>query len=254
MSKKRSLTVAELKSLFSAYFKISQIKQAEFLTRLERELGEKVPSVENPKVTAIKEKLLELMVDLLARRLKRNRRSVPLISSRDAVRLTHEMMDAIEEMSGEKIGAEIRKVIEGCIGSLIENILEMMCPMISSNEDVYNRNWKVATAISDLAEDRGVAPVELVGLEGVLDEVTRRTYTREEFVDLSRKIASAYTDVDKLNATYIKPLLDAFPLDEEMRHELEGEMRSNLIEQVEKTKGLISSWLEEETNRIYAAA
>lgn len=259
MPKKQPLTVVELKSLLLARFNAEQGKQAKLQVRLQQELGNEVQA-EKPEAIAIKNKLADWISDVLARRLKQNRRTTPLLSSRDFVRFVPSMIDEIAKVEGDELEVEDRKMFEKFMKAMFENIFEMVHAMVPPRKNPYEEYWRWATTVLDLAAERGILPTELLALENATDEITRRMFTKKQFVALSKRAVNKFMDADVLKKIVIQPMLDTLvsELDDderrEMEQELEAEVMPQLRETVEKTKVVINAWLGEEVERIYAAA
>ena len=259
MPKKQSLTVAELKSLLLARFNAEQSKQMKLQARLQQELGNEIQA-EKPEAIAIKNKLADWITDVLARRLKQNRRTTPLLSSRDFVRFVPSMIDEIAKIEGDELDAEERKMFEKFMKAIFENIFEMVHAMVPPRKNPYEEYWRWATTVLNLAAERGIMPTELFALEGATDEITRRMFTKKQFVALSKRAVNKFVDADVLKKIVIQPMLDvvAIEADEEERRELEQELEAEVMPQlretVEKTKVVINTLLGEEVERIYAAA
>lgn len=259
MPKKQTLTVAELKSLLLARFNVvEQNKQAKLQTRLQQELGNEVQE-EKPEVIAIKNKFADWISDVLARRLKQNRRTTPLLSSRDFVKFVPSLINEIAKAEGAELEVEDRKMFEKFMKSMFENIFEMVHMMVPPRKNPYEEYWRWATTVLNLAAERGILPTELLALEGMTDEITRRMFTKKQFVALSKKAVNKFMDADVLKKIIVQPMLDMVAEgDEEERQELEQELEAELMPQlretVEKSKVVINAWLGEEVERIYAAA
>lgn len=259
MPKKKTLTVAELKPLLLARFNAEQGKQAKLQVRLQQELGNEVQA-EKPEDIAIKNKLADWISDVLARRLKQNRRTTPLLSSRDFVRFVPSMIDEIAKAEGNELEAEERKMFEKFMKAMFENIFEMVHAMVPPRKNPYEEYWRWATTVLDLAAERGILPTELLVLENATDEITRRMFTKKQFVALSKRAVNKFVDADVLKKIIVQPMLEMLgtEADEEERRELEQELETELMPQlretVEKTKVVINAWLGEEVKRIYAAA
>lgn len=253
MPKKQTLTVTELKSLLLARFNAEQGKQTELHERLQRELGNEVQE-EKPEALAIKNKLVDWISDTLARHLKRNRRTTPLLSSRDFVRFVSSMIDEIAKVEGDdELEVEERKMFEKFMRAVIFEIVHAMVP---PRKNLYEEYWRWVTTVLDLAAERGILPTELLALENATDEITRRMFTKKQFVALSKRAVNKFVDADVLKEIVIQPMLDMLgtEADEEERRELEQEFEAELREAVEKSKVVISTWLGEEVERIYATA
>ena len=258
MPKKQTLTVAELKSLLLARFNAEQGKQVKLQARLQQELGNEVQE-EKPEAIAIKNKFADWISDVLARRLKQNRRTTPLLSSRDFVKFVPSMINEIAEIEGDEFGAEERKMFEKFMKAMFENIFEMVHAMVPPRKNLYEEYWRWATTVLDLAAERGILPTEFLALENATDEITRRMFTKKQFVVFSKKAVNKLMDADVLKKIIVQPMLDMIAEgDEEERRELEQELEAEFMPQlretVEKSKVVINSWLGEEVERIYVAA
>lgn len=259
MPKKQTLTVAELKSLLLARFNADQSKQVKLQARLQQELGNEIQE-EKPEVIAIKNKFADWISDVLARRLKQNRRTTSLLSSRDFVRFVPLMINEIAKAEGDELEADERKMFEKFMKAMFENIFEMVHAMVPPRKNPYEEYWRWATTVLNLAAERGILPTELLALEGATDEITRRMFTKKQFVALSKRAVNKFMDADVLKKMIVQPMLDmvAAEADEEERREIEQELETELMPQlretVEKTKVVINTFLGEEVKRIYAAA
>ena len=259
MPKKPTLTVAELKSLLLAHFNAERSKQVKLDARLQQELGNKGEE-KKPEASAIENKFADWISDILARRLKRNRRTTPLLSSRDFVKFVPSIINEIAKVEDGELEAEERKMFEKFMKAMFENILEMVHAMVPPRKNPYEEYWRWATTVLDLATERGILPTELLALENATDEITRRMFTEKQFVALSKKAVNKFMDADVLKKIIVQPMLDMIgtEADEEERRELEQELETELMPQlreiVEKSKMVINSWLGEEVERIYAAA
>lgn len=258
MPKKQTLTVAELKSLLLARFNAEQSKQAKLRTRLQQELGNEVQE-EKPEAIAIKNKFADWIFDVLSRRLKRNRRTTPLLSSRDFVRFVPSIINEIAKIEGDELEAKEHKMFEKFMKAMFENIFKMVHAMVPPRKNPYEEYWRWATTVLNLAAERGILPTELLALEGATDEITRRMFTKKQFVTLSKRAVNKFMDADVLKKIIVQPMLDMVAEDDEeerreLEQELEAELMPQLRETVEKFKVVINAWLGEEVERIYAAA
>lgn len=259
MPKKQTLTVAELKNLLIAHFIAEQDKQAKLRARFQQELGNEI-RVEKPEINAIKKKYADWIYGTIARRLKRNRRTTPLLSSRDFVRAFPLLIEGIAESAGDELEKEEREMLEKFMKTMFKNILEMMDTVVPLNKDPYKEYWRWISIVLDLASERGVLPTELFTLEGATDEITRRTFTKKQFIAHSKRVTKKFTSVNMLKKIVVQPILDTvvaeFHVDEEGQREIEQNLETDLMPQlnetVEENKVVINAWLAEEIERIYA--
>lgn len=253
--RKRSPTVEELKALLIARFNAERSEQVELQARLQQELGNEVREEESEVVTIANE-VADQIFGVLARRLKRNRRTTPLLSSRGFVRLIPLVINEIAEAVGIEPEAEERKVLEKFMKTIFEYIFETMHAMVPPGKDLYEEYWRWVTTVLDLAAERDIPPTELLALESVIDEVTRRMFTKEQFVALFERAAVKFIDVDVLRGI-VQPMLDMVAIEatEEERRELEErktELEPRFRETVEKSRVIVNAWFGEKVERIYA--
>ena len=258
MLRKQTLTVIELKSLILARFNADKSKQVKLQVRLQQEFGNEVEE-KKPEDIAIENKFADLTSGVLARRLKRNRRATPLLSSRDFVRFVLPMISEIAKKEGNQLEVEERKMLEKLVKTMFENLSEKMYTMIPPRKNIYEEYWRWVTTVLDLAAERGVLPIELLTLEEATDEITRRMFTKRQFIALCKRTLNKFMDADVLKKSIIQPILDMVAEgDEEERRELEKEIEVEIMpqlrENVEKSKAVINTFFGEEAKRIYATA
>ena len=119
MPKKHNPTVAELKSLFLAHFSVEQAKGVKLQAPLRQKFGNEVPLEELEELALINSKHMDWMSNLLARRLKRNRHTTPLISPRDTNRLVALLINESPETKG--LTAKESKMLTGILKKIVAN-------------------------------------------------------------------------------------------------------------------------------------
>lgn len=253
MTKKKTVTVAEIKSLLIARFNAEQGRQKKIQMKLQRDLGSEIQE-ERPEVVMIRNKFADKISDIIARRLKQNRRTIPLISSQDFIRF---IPSIINEIMGNELESEERKMFGKFMEAMFENIFEMVHVMVPPNKNLYDEYWRWITTVIDLATERDIIPTELFALEEMTDEITRRMFTRKQFITLSKKAVNKFMDVDALKKIIIQPMLDmvSTEADNEERCELEQKFESELMPQlhdrINKIKVVVNTFLGKEVERIY---
>ena len=257
MLKKQSLTTAKLKSLLLARFSMEQSRHARLSARLKQELGNELRE-EKPGVVALKNKLADWISDVLARRLQQSGRTTSLLSSRDFAKFASLMVNEIEKDEGDELAGEERKTLEKFMRAVFENVFEMVHAMVPPRENLYEEYWRWVTTVLDLAAERGILTSEFLALGIATDEITRRMFTKKQFVALSKRAVRKSMDSEVLKRTILQPMLDMVAEgNEEVRlgleQELEAEIMPQLRETVEKSKVVFNAWLGEEAERIYAA-
>lgn len=257
MPEKQTLSVTELRSLIRARFKADQERQEELRRRINKELGNETQA-EKPEEIAIADMFANRMCDVLARRLKQNQHTTPLLSSRDFTNLVPLIINEATKVEGNELEAKDRKMYEQFINSLLENIIEMMHAMVPPRKNPYEEYWRWTTTVLDLAAERNILPTELLALEDANDEIMRRLFTKRQFIALSKQRVSKFVNADVLKKLIFQPILDILSAesDEEELHEieqaLETELMPQLREMTEKTKMVVNAWRREEIERIYA--
>lgn len=258
MPKRPSLTEAQLKSLVLARLNMEQIKGEKQITRLQQERGIEVQEEKQADIVT-KNKFMDLISDVLTRRLLQNSLTEPLFSSEDFNQLLPWMIGEFAESAGEVLNDEDRENIEKYMKRMFENFSEMVYAMVPPRVNPYEEYWRWVTTVLDLATERGVLPSELFALDGVLDEITRRMLSKEQFVTLSRQRLSILFDFDTHKKLVVMPMFDviAADADEEERRELEREFEAVVMPQIrenlEKTKAILVTLLDDEVARIYTA-
>lgn len=257
--KQTTLTEKELELLLITRFKTERSKRMRLHLLVQRELGDEVRE-EPPELIALEDKCVVSICEVLARRLKQNRRTTSLFSSRDYGRLAPSMMNELLKIEGRELETEERKVLENYMKVIFENLSEMMKGVVLPGKNIYDEYWRWTAIVLDLASERGISPTDLLALEGPTDEITRRLFTKEQFIVLSTKVIDRSTDAARLKKAVLEPMFDlaATRLDQrerrELRNELEKVFYPKLCERLAKTKEvLIKVWLGEEVKRIYGA-
>lgn len=277
MPKKQGITVADLKSLLVARFKAEQTKRymldvriAQELgaeqtkrykldVRIELELGDEVRE-EKPEDVSIMNKFIDLISSTIACRLKKNQRTIPLLSPQDLIEITPLMIAEITKNNSDEFEAEDCKKFEKFMKTVFESISTMVNQQpMPPHKDPYERYWHWVTIVLNLATECGMQPIELLSSESATDEITRRMFTKDEFVFLSEQSLEKLMDFDALKKTVIRPLLDMLTNDltDEERREIEKEFETTnmpeLHQCVETIQLAAKAILNEEIMRIYQA-
>ncbi|KKU09065.1 MAG: hypothetical protein UX09_C0005G0021 [Candidatus Uhrbacteria bacterium GW2011_GWE2_45_35] len=256
MPKKQTLTVGELKSLLLVNLGMVQIKQAKLQEQIHREIGYEAQA-EKPEFVSIKNKLLDQICDTLARRLKRNRHTTPLLSVRDIDRFTSYAIGELMKIEDIVLEAEEHEILEKYMRASFGNIIDSVYEMVPKDQNPYEEYWRWVTTVLTLSAERSISPTELLVIESETDEITRRMFTREQFIDLFKRAVEKFVNVDALKKNYLQPLLDALTADMsdedrcEFEQEFEGGVMRQMREAVEKAKPIIDAFLSEEVERIY---
>ncbi len=258
MPKKQTLTVAELKSIFEASFSSKQSKQVQLEARLPQVLGTE-PQVETPEIIAAKKVIKGFLSVTLSRRLKRNRRTTPLFSNRDLTRLVPSLVDEIAKSKGDVLAPEERKMIESNMKILLGNIIKMMLPLMPPESDPYEEYWRWIQTVLDISAEHGVPPAQLFALEDVNDEITRRMFTKKQFVALNKGTTNKFLNAEALKVSILQPILSMLSkeMDADERREIERALEDELMPELRNTlkraRVVVKRILDVEVKRIYGA-
>ncbi|MEK7512402.1 MAG: hypothetical protein AAB575_05330 [Patescibacteria group bacterium] len=255
---KKGITTAELKLLLAAHFEAELRRQAKLADRLNQELGKEVQP-EAMELIVIRKSFVDLSSDLLARRLMQKRRTTPLISSRDIIRFSIPIINEMIKDIGGELNIEERKMVSSFIKTAFDSLSNMIHPLALTRGNPYDERWRLVKTVLKLAEERGVLPTELFTSEETADEITRRMFTKKQFLSRFKKAMSVFTDADVMREKILQPMLEMMVGDnEEDRRELEQELGAKIMPQlreiIEKWKVVINTWLGEEVKRIYIRA
>lgn len=250
MPENPTLTVTELKPLLLAHFGAKLSRQMKLQARLQQELGKEIQEIDSQYI-AIMDKLLDWLSGLLAHRLRQNQHTTPLLSSQDFTQFV-----LLEVFPDFELGAVERKTIKRFLDAVLENIVELLMPG-HPDENLYEKYWQWVTTVLDLAVERGISPTELLTLETTADEITRRTFSREQYIATLELMTAKLTDIDTLMKLNVQPRLAILSetLSEEERSEIEQRLESKLMpqlrEQIDRVKVILRAFLDEEVERIY---
>jgi hypothetical protein len=256
MLNKQTLTEAQLKSLILVRFNMQKANQVKLSTRIEQELGDEFQA-EDPAETVIKNDFLNLISGLLACRLLRNNLTEPLITPEDYNQIEHWILTEVSKLTGAEPTNKERESCKKYLVSMFENITEMVHEIVPPNTNRYEEYWKWVTTALDVASERGVLPEGLFELEGVSDEITRRMYSKEQYINISKRTQAKMLDFDTFKKNMFMPMIDLYADDatEEERRELEDdfdvELKPQILKRFEKMEAIFNTFLNEEVARIY---
>ncbi len=187
----------------------------------------------------------ERMAEVMAPRLVANDRSIPLICVDDFEEL---LLRHAETKFPNKFQHEreaIIRVAKPAITTLFLSILKM-----ADGSDPYDHYWKVVNTIASLADVSQSLNQPLS--EDLYDEVTRRVYSREAYVNQINMSFGIVSDPEKL----VRLILDSMNLNETQRLMSETEILGKLHLQVkpmfEKMLPVMHRIVDNEVNRIYS--
>lgn len=254
MAKSKMPTVEELEAMLRASLTLSIAQQAAMQKRFAESTG--TAAEEQPQNNLIVTKMFDRIADTIARRLKRNRRTVPLVSIRDLTKLIPEILDASTQDNGNELDIEVREALIKYTQTLFKNLLSSISETGLPGEDPYEWYQRWAKTALEVAAGGGISPAELVATESGSDEITRRMYTRKQYVARCRRSMKKIVSIPGLKKILLDPLLSLLIEKDsedyrETKRDLETEATPKIAELVEKYKQVFDIWIDETATRIY---
>lgn len=219
----------EIKQQLLLYFNL----QSERQDRLRVVLGDK--QVE-PSIKIMQSKYIDEVTSIMVRRLREGENQ--LISIEDIVLLIPRIIDFFEEAKDVKFSPLEREVLETYAKAIFLNLFDDLVEELPSRKKVYR--W-----IKVLMEIANEKPFSLSETE-LLDEVTRRLYSREEFIAECNKTIERL-NVDATKKVLIKPLIETIETEE-----ING-MDEEIEKAISEVKEQVKLFLSGETTRIYGS-
>jgi small-conductance mechanosensitive channel len=196
--------------------------------------------------------ILEKTAELAAFRLKRNDRTKPLFSSKDLPRLMPFCITLVEQAFGRKLHSGERRQIKASLKIFLDRMADFSNCLISL-EMIYAGCWSWAMALHALTLEYNVGPLELIRFDGILDEIARRTQTKEEFLMFYERRIQRIS-IATYNDLIVKPKLAKFAQNKISHAYIKRmfEMTKPLLRVAfKKARFVLRKWLVEEANRIY---
>lgn len=250
-TKKSVLSVEEIKELllFRARLSLERTKTVKNL--LAEAFG--LPLRKEDPISAIFEsETNNLFADLMASRLKRNRHNVPILSRRDFDKLYPAVIESYKKISGQELDERELEFFKVIFGTL----LEKYSSPCSEKDNPYTDFWQWAIIVVELAKEQGLKPLQFLEQEYVGDQITKRMFTQEEYLDLQKKgmdlLASNNSDFnDAVLQPFLLGLCNASGLSEEERQLEEKKLQVCVEDCMIKTRQVFMDWLNAEAQRIY---
>lgn len=227
--------------------------------RVEQKIAEmtgNLPKQEDHRAIAIRDRLNREIANKMALRLKRNRRSTPLFSSRDIDRLIPYITRELFE--GKELDSEEKRILETLIRSFMKGVFGLAV-VAAKDSDSYETNWRWIRTVLEFSEETGLVPQEFLARSDARDEIMRRLYTRHEYRAMFTRDASTLVSVRALKKVIVEPTLDAVAQSEnfsseerrELKKELEGEIMPEVRMRVAESREALRRVLAEDIARIY---
>ena len=123
----------------------------------------------------------------------------------------------------------------------------------------YDEYWQRVNTLVIVAEEKGLTPLQAVDEPGVLDEVTRRTLSRKNYIKRHKESVGVMANVQTMFEQTIIPLVESLggfektdPKEiKQLRKELKKELMPQLRVVYRKVKKLLEEHSVSEVARIY---
>ena len=165
-----------------------------------------------PLVVALQSENTDYAAGIVAKRLLEDDRTIALISSDDGDELvahilnfaTDEMMAAADdELKSPQDFAEVRKILGRNMRIGYDFTLRVLNAITESSCDQYDNYHKYLEVLLAITEERDLNLENAIFQDGVADEVNRRLYSRNEFLDLGTRLVDTTLDFDEIIKTII---------------------------------------------------
>lgn len=259
MSVRETLSVEEIKAILTAHSCFQTSNQVRLNVRINEIFGGTQPE-KSRAVDDLELQIHDTMHGLIARRLKINRRTIPLIAPRDFKRVGALVVDALTN-SDPSSTPEEREFAEKLVSQVLSNAIQQLS-VFGRGRDPYEEYWRWIDVVVALAAEEKITPTQLfimgVASEKVHDELIRRLYSREEFCSRASDSAKVFTDPEILKKIFLQPLLEIISkeCDEEELQEVKLELENkfpppDLRVKLDQAKRVIEAYISEEVTRIW---
>ncbi|MEX0713643.1 MAG: hypothetical protein WD278_14985 [Pirellulales bacterium] len=253
------LSVQELRYLIGLHFDFVRATQRRLQKQISKALGE--PASENDESSALMARLCEFAADVIARRLKRNRRTVPLFAAKDMARFIPTMLDLLQRQQGKRLRADERRQLQCRLKALIAEYGQL--GLLGNQAEAgagssYEQCWKWVGVVQEVAAERRISPEKAVATPGARDEITRRLSSKRQYTAAMRKKISS---IEGRMKAYFNQLVQFAQVDEadkeaavevaDVYRDFQRELQHQFKRASEAVKRVATRWLEEEVTRIY---
>lgn len=256
MPQKKIWTVEELRSLILVYIKVKFSKYLKLQACLNKQIsgdeqGDKLDF-------SINDKFVEYISNIIARRLIRNRYTTPLLSPRDSNGFFRLIIHLFSEIEAHKFEPYELKMLKKTVEFEFEVASDVVHIIVRPNRSSYKEYWRFIEIVLELATERNIPPTTLLTLEDATDQITRRMFTRKQFIAAEKRVVNKFTDINVVRKLLVLPLADIMVEMGREHHELERDIEKELIPLLRKSskesRATFNTWLNGEVERIYTTA
>ncbi|HSV94801.1 MAG TPA: hypothetical protein VLH94_02405 [Spirochaetia bacterium] len=251
-----NLSVATIEAILVGKFLYEEKRSAQYSQRIQNALGVPVPTTDSKELS---DQLKMFMAGSIAKKLFRNDRSDSLFSVDECDQLIFDHLYKKFE-DDTNVNDEDKRLIINSVKLMVSGMVDSIMSLVDG-PDPYDQYFKIINTIEFLANEECL-PLDEPLPDELYDEVTRRIYTKEEYVSLNEKGLKLISDPEALLKVLMKPVIDNLLKDldpefiQEMREEIEVEMKELVSLQFaplfEKLGKVTKEIVTEETNRLYA--
>lgn len=248
---KPMLSFDELKLILTEMLNMQHRINQRMQRYIQRVLGGEVQK-ENQMNTDLKDKLTDLCSFVIAKRLKRNRRNVQMLSKKDLAGLIPSIVESFEKEEDFKFDDEERSIFEKSIKMVFRELLSAA----SGTQWSYDEYWRRVSVIVEVSRVEGVYYPELFSCDGYVDEVMRGWLSRDEFLMYCKDVTSRLSNIKEMRNVFILPTLESLNITDakerrKAKRELEAKVTPILEEQLWKIREILPLWMNDEVARIY---
>jgi hypothetical protein len=187
----------------------------------------------------------------MAARLLEMHTDVPLVSPDEyfeyfEVYLSEKFED-MDEMNAQTAMTLFRSFAKGQIDDLLK--------LGKKDKNEYEVFWDRIKNTLAIAEEYNIEPKEVFSNDLANDELTRRSYTKEEYLELAKQAIETVTNIDLYMDKILEPMFillgDGEAIEEDLKAEVKEDLSKRLLVQLLVMGENLKNWYEGEIKRIY---
>lgn len=261
--RRKRLSVSEIKALLNARTKVEMAGSEAFKERLAKAGIETASQAEkDPQAEELQNRVLDHLTKIIARRLYRRDKTSSLLSKRDLTKISDDLSSELVKAHHSDEPPELQEQTKTLYSNLFKNLLGGIRRITYNKENAYAEYWRWINMVYRVAKERSVSALDLLVLQDGRDEVTRRLYSRKQFVAFSKRVLKPFLDIKFLRRTVIEPLFNHLVASEkdltkeeekELRTALENEFIPKIEEGLIKIRQVADEYVHDQVIRIYGA-
>ena len=265
MSDARSLSIRELKTLLINYFVEDRNKNTAIKRIFDTETKSNIINAHG-----IEEKIDNYFVGVMARSIKNGDSTVELFSSR-RVRYMIDILiiGIVEEDAYKEMDENEKKFTKVMMREMITNIVESVNMIRDKDKSLYDNCLLWIDTVLILAEEKNIYPADVLKIEDISDEITRKIKTEEEFITSFNVIKEKELSYEAIKNTILTPILLAVKNNmgrlmgleglediseedlKEIMISIEEDIKPKVEELLANAQPKLEEYIKNEVNRIY---